>query len=164
MFGGYTILSFDEKGLGRIDFSKAYGQYFPTIGKEKTGHVERQFYKEIEPILDRDISGLKGLNRKIAAIVIEINQWYTPCSGESGCALFINNDIVGDLQKKYKGVDVFVRAQAQEIYESGLSEPHPSRMKSDHSNLQTKQLQGLEGMPSLVGQSAVIHKLLNQKK
>jgi hypothetical protein len=128
LLGGWTVI--DSAGTYRQ--SGVYGPYSPTTGKNKSGHVERKFFRKMQDSLVAEMEDDDTYNDDALAVV-EINQWYTPCSGTQGCTNFLN-DQVKYLNTLYNEVSACGRFQAQQLYESGLSEMHPKhpKLKPEH--------------------------------
>ncbi|MDF9408812.1 hypothetical protein L7E55_10675 [Pelotomaculum isophthalicicum JI] len=122
--GGYSVI--DKEG--NYKESKVYGPYDPKEGKKDVGHVERQFMSDAEGPLKTDMADDKKFGDDVLALV-EIHQWFTPCSGGKGCTTFLDQK-VQELNGEYNEVRVSGRLSAEYLY-SQLSETHPKKAKKE---------------------------------
>jgi len=62
--------------------------------------------------------------------LVEIHQWFTPCSGEKGCTAFWDQK-VQELNREYNEVRVSGRLSTEYLYGGQLSETHPKKAKKE---------------------------------
>ncbi|UII32437.1 hypothetical protein LVD17_01105 [Fulvivirga ulvae] len=146
LYGGYTLI--DE--VGETIVSQVYGPYTPRLGSKKSGHVERQFIAEMENHLYASMQDDSRLGDDVLAL-IEIKQWFTPCSGSVGCATTLN-DKINEYHKWFEEISAGGRFSAGELYESGVAETHPKRPgKARKTSIDDEEMYDFEGnVPSVI--------------
>jgi hypothetical protein len=116
--GGYTIIG--KNGIYRD--SKVYNVPKPTTGQKKEGHVEHHLIDKMEANLLKDMADDSDVGDDVLAL-LEIHQWFTPCSGEIGCTNYLM-DKINVYNNIYNEVSSGGRFSAEYLYSSGLSESH----------------------------------------
>jgi hypothetical protein len=144
LYAAYTVV----RPRGATVSSAIYGPYVPGDGggtKEK--HSERGFAADLG---DEILAAAKGA----LAIVVEINQTNSPCSGPAGCAVFMEKFLL-DVRTNSRCANVVGRFSALQKYEGQLMKTHPTLAPAAGTTQ-------LEVMPPL-SDVAVVHKNIAAK-
>jgi hypothetical protein len=155
LYAAYTLVwRKGEDGKESIESGAAIGPKEAKLSdKGKNGHTERQVGEEI--IQKIEVAVTRPVDDELIAIIIEIHQTYTPCSGEQGCAKYLEDKIMKVIAEATEVPTLILRASATMLYPSGWVKTHPL---SDQ--LDSKKVHHDWSTHSLEGQTVVVHNLV----
>jgi uncharacterized protein DUF4157 len=105
-YGGYTLVD----GNGECEFRQAKSPWYPT----QTQHTEPQYFQWLKQSLAQETELNEG-QHSIVAIIMEINQTNTPCSGKN-CRPMILDYVGNHSYGKEDQVPFFARMSAYTLY------------------------------------------------
>lgn len=140
LFGGTTFLAFNEKTRKAFTTPFNYKQSFKPSSGGAAGHSERSFWSKLVGDLSADMdsyfSDSNNGGEKLIALVVEIAQSNTPCSGPCGCGVFIDGatkDLYRTLLKDHRvsaaNFRLVVRCSATGVYGSQVVKTYPPLAK-----------------------------------
>jgi hypothetical protein len=157
LWGGFSVQWTDEAGKTGIVDRYAFETPFEATTSEsgKSGHTEQQFGPQLLELIDKHIrdrneDGYRHTQPEVyteaVALIVEIHQTYTPCSGDSGCAIYMES-LMGQIAQSYKDDFAYfaLRMSATQVYESGTLHTYPANLNAKPpSDREVKNLHELE--------------------
>lgn len=129
---------------------KILGPKTAKLGERKTGHTEQQVGAELNQAIVKAIVESGPPNANLEAIIVEVHQTNTPCSGKEGCALYLEREIMDQLDVRTN--TLILRASADQLYESQTVHTYPA-----HPSAEVETITEDWSNRGLEGESVVVH-------